>query len=106
MLGQSTVDARHRVYERARTAVLAEMNRAHPPLDQSDIVAAQMCLEAVIKEIEADAQRSQRSQTAMQGVLGEPPANHEQRRTPNTRRWVPVFRPAADRVGGKVVSDH
>src|SRR5271169_4475700 len=65
MLDQSTVDARHRVYGRARSAVLAEMNRAHPPLDQSDIVAAQMCLEAAIKEIEADTLRSQRAQTAM-----------------------------------------
>jgi len=117
MLGQSTVDARHRVYERARTAVLAEMNRAYPPLDQSDIVAAQMCLEAAIKEIEADALRSQRAQTAMHmpstvssrgGVSGEPAANHEQRRAPITRHWARVFRPAGDRVlfRGKVLSDH
>jgi hypothetical protein len=43
-------DARRRVYKRARSAVLAEMNRAHPPVDQSDILAAQMYLEAAIKE--------------------------------------------------------
>jgi ATP/maltotriose-dependent transcriptional regulator MalT len=65
ILGQITADARHRVYERARSAVLAEMNRAYPPLDQRDIAAAQMCLEAAIKEIEADALRSQRAQTAL-----------------------------------------
>jgi hypothetical protein len=115
MLGQSTADARHRVYERARSAVLAEMKRAYPPLDQSDIVAAQMCLEAAIKEIEADALRSQRAQTALHmtstvssrsEVLG--PANHERRRAPIMRRWVRVFRPAGDRVRfrGKVLSDH
>jgi len=102
MLGHSTVDARHRVYERARTAVLKEMNRAYPPLDQSDIVSAQMCLEAAIKEIEADALRSQRAQTAMQGVLREPPANREQPSS-NTRRWVPVLHPP---FRGKVLSDH
>jgi hypothetical protein len=33
LLGQSTVDARHRVYERARTAVLAEMNKAYARSD-------------------------------------------------------------------------
>src|SRR5271156_2259744 len=63
LLGHSTGDARHRLYERARKAVVAEMNRAHPPLDQSDILTARMCLEAAIKEIEADALRSQRAQT-------------------------------------------
>jgi hypothetical protein len=102
MLGHSTVDARQRVYERARSAVLAEMNRAHPPVDQSDILAAQMCLEAAIKEVEADALGNQRAQ-AVKGVsstissgaevLGAPPShqNGEQRRTPITKRWVRVF---------------
>jgi hypothetical protein len=108
MLGQSTVDARHRVYERARKAVVSEMNRAYPLLDQADIVAAQMCLEAAIKEIEAETLRSQRAQTTMHmpstvssrgDVLGEPPENHEQRR-------LGVFRRAGDRVPGKVLSDH
>jgi hypothetical protein len=115
ILGQSTADARHRVYERARSAVLAEMNGAYPPLDQCDIAAAQMCLEAAIKEIEADALRSQRAQTALHmpstlsslsEVFG--PANDEQRRAPIMRRWGRVFRPAADRVRfrGKVLSEH
>ena len=30
MLGHSTGDARHRLYERARKAVVAEMNRVYP----------------------------------------------------------------------------
>jgi hypothetical protein len=126
MLGHSTVDARQRVYERARSAVLAEASesagdvillytgrwkrcaalsawtRAHPPVDQSDILAAQMCLEAAIKEVEADALGNQRAQAVKgvsstissgAGVLGAPPShqNGEQRRTPITRRWVRVF---------------
>src|ERR1700687_6302989 len=67
MLGHSTEDARYRVYERARGAVLAEMSRAHPPVDPSDLLAAQMCLEAAIKEIEADAVRNQRAHAVMGG---------------------------------------
>jgi hypothetical protein len=89
VLGQSTADARHRVYERARSTVLAEMNRAYPPVDQADILAAQMCLEAAIKEIEAAA-RLLRPSAANQ--------NREQLHAPITRRWVRVFR--SDGGGG------
>jgi hypothetical protein len=111
MLGQNTADARHEVYERARSAVLSEMNRAYPRLDQSDIAAAQMCLEAAIIEIEVNALQSQRAQSTISSrsdVLAEPPADHEQRRAPITRRWVRVFRPAGDRIKsrGKVLLDH
>jgi hypothetical protein len=102
VLGQSTADARHRVYERARSTVLAEMNRAYPPVDQADILAAQMCLEAAIKEIEAAARRNQPAKTEMDisstahpGGLLRPSAanqNGEQLHAPITRRWVRVFR--------------
>jgi len=118
LLGHSTEDVRRRMYERARSAVLAEMNRAHPPVDQSDILAAQMCLEAAIKEVEADALRNQRAQavkgvpstTSRAGVLVAPPAHQsgeEVRLTPITRRWARVFRRAGERTPfrGKVFSD-
>jgi hypothetical protein len=117
MLGHSTEDARHRVYERARGAVLAEMSRAHPPVDPSDLLAAQMCLEVAIKEIEADALRNQRAQAVMGGpsitspgasVLGEPAhQNGHQLRAAIRRRWARVFRRAGERTSfrGKVLSD-
>ena len=117
MLGHSTEDARHRVYERARGAVLAEMSGAHPPVDPSDLLAAQMCLEAAIKEIEADALRNQRAQAVMGGpsiaspgarVLGAPAhQNGHQLPAAITRRWARVFRRADERTSfrGKVLSD-
>jgi hypothetical protein len=117
MLGQSTEDARHRVYERARGAVLAEMSRAHPTVDPSDLLAAQTCLEAAIKEIEADALRNQRAQAVMggpsitfpdAGVLGAPAhQNGHQLRAAITRRWARVFRRAGERTSfrGKVLFD-
>jgi hypothetical protein len=106
VLGHSTADARHRVYERARSAVLAEMNRAHPPVDQSDILAAQMCLEAAIKEVEADALRNQRAQ-ALKGVPSTAHQSSEQRFAPIARRWVRVFRRAGERTPsrGRAFSD-
>ena len=117
MLGHSTEEARHRMYERARGTVLAEMSRAHPPVDPSDLLEAQMCLEAAIKEIEADALRNQRAQALTGGPsitspgagLLEAPAhqNGHQLRAAITRRWVRVFRQAGKRTSfpGKVLSD-
>jgi hypothetical protein len=61
--------ARRRLYERARTALLSEMRRAEPALDRSDIMTAQTSLELAICEVEADAQREQRAQAAVRGVL-------------------------------------
>jgi hypothetical protein len=117
MLGHSTEEARHRMYERARGTVLAEMSRAHPAVDPSDLLEAQMCLEAAIKEIEADALRNQRAQAVTgglsitspgAGVLGAPPHQKgHQLRAAITRRWVRVFRQVGERTSfrGKVLSD-
>jgi hypothetical protein len=116
MLGHSTEEARHRMYERARATVLAEMSRAHPPVDPSDLLEAQMCLEAAIKEIEADALRSQaRAATGGPsitspgaGVSGTPAhQNGHQLRAAITRRWARVFRQGGERTSfrGKVLSD-
>ena len=51
----NTGDARRRLYERARAALLTELRSADP----SDIMAAQMLLELAIGEVEAGAQRDQ-----------------------------------------------
>jgi hypothetical protein len=54
-LDPNTGDARRRLYERARAALLTELRNADP----SDIMAAQMLLELAIGEVEAGAQRDQ-----------------------------------------------
>jgi hypothetical protein len=116
MLGHSTEEARHRMYERARGTVLAEMSRAHPPVHPSDLLEAQMCLEAAIKEIEADAPRNQRARAVAGGPITSPGAgvleapvqqNGHQLRAAIARRWVRVFRQAGERTSfrGKVLSD-
>jgi hypothetical protein len=64
-LDPNTGDARQRLYERARAALLAELRSAYPAPDLSDIMAAQMLLELAIGEVEADAQRDQRSWQTM-----------------------------------------
>jgi hypothetical protein len=54
-LDPNTGDARRRLYERARAALLTELRSADP----SDIMAAQMLLELAIGEVEAGAQGDQ-----------------------------------------------
>ena len=56
-LDWNTEDARQRLYERARAALIAEMRGADPPLNQSDILVARISLEEAIGEVEAEARR-------------------------------------------------
>jgi hypothetical protein len=60
-LDPNTESERRRLYGRARTALLAEIRRAYPPLDQPDIMAARKSLEVAIGKVEAQAQREQRT---------------------------------------------
>jgi hypothetical protein len=60
-LDPNTREARRRLYGRARTALLAEIRRAYPALDQPDIMATRKSLEVAIGKVEAQAQRDQRA---------------------------------------------
>jgi hypothetical protein len=44
-----------RLYGRARSALISEMQNAEPPIPRSEIMVAQMALEAATEELEADA---------------------------------------------------
>jgi hypothetical protein len=63
-LGVHTAEARRRVYDRARAALLSEVYKLVPALDQSKIMAEQLQLELAIGEVEADTQREQCAQSA------------------------------------------
>jgi hypothetical protein len=54
-LDPNTLSARWRLYKRARSALVSEMQNADPPIPRSEIMVAQMALEAAIDEVEADA---------------------------------------------------
>jgi hypothetical protein len=77
-LHPNTGDARRRLYERARTALLTELRSADP----SDIMAAQMLLELAIGEVEADAQRDQRAGQTMDAPSTAWPSDTELGREP------------------------
>jgi hypothetical protein len=50
----NTPAARRRLYDRARSALLSEMQRADPPIARSEIMVAQMALDTAILRVEAD----------------------------------------------------
>ena len=54
-LDGNTREARRILYERARAALIAEMRRADPALNQSDILVARISLEEAIGKVEAEA---------------------------------------------------
>ena len=115
-LDPNTGEARRRLYERARSAVIAEMHRAEPALDRSDIMAAQMSLELAIGEVEADAQREQRARAVLDGpshrrdgVSSKPsfPANEndQQGRGPLTILWTRFLRRTGESVEDEAEED-
>jgi hypothetical protein len=65
------------LYGRARAALLAEIRRAYPPLDQSYIMATRKSLEEAIGKVETQAQREQRAHQAPADALS-PPSPHQQ----------------------------
>jgi hypothetical protein len=47
--------ARRRLYDRARSALLSEMQNAYPPIPRFEIINAQIALDTAIGQVEADA---------------------------------------------------
>jgi hypothetical protein len=54
-LDPNTPAARRRLYDRACSALLSGMQKAHPPIARSEIMVAQMALDTAIGQVEADA---------------------------------------------------
>lgn len=53
-LAENTGEARRAVYERARTALLAQLRGMNPPLPEEHITRERMALEDAIRKVEAD----------------------------------------------------
>jgi hypothetical protein len=64
-LGPNTEETRRRVYDRARSALLSEVHKLVPALDQTEIMAEQFYLELAIGEVEADTRGEQGVQSAV-----------------------------------------
>jgi len=65
-LGKSTGEARRALYERARSALVAQLRGMDPPLSESDITRERLGLEEAIRKVEADAARKSRLEARME----------------------------------------
>ncbi|MGA2893368.1 MAG: hypothetical protein ABSE22_10890 [Xanthobacteraceae bacterium] len=61
-LGTSTGEARRSLYERARSALVAQLRGIEPALSEADITRERLALEDAIRKVEAEAVRKQRSE--------------------------------------------
>ena len=59
-LDKSTGEARRALYERARTALVAQLRGVQPALSESDITRERLALEEAIRKVEAEAARKSR----------------------------------------------
>src|SRR5712671_677776 len=74
-LEKSTGEARRALYDRARTALLAQLRGVEPALAEPDITRERLALEEAIRKVEAEAARRSRSDPP-------PPARPEPRQEP------------------------
>ncbi|MBX9773026.1 MAG: hypothetical protein K2Y71_01330 [Xanthobacteraceae bacterium] len=56
-LDKNTGDGRRALYERARTALVAQLRSVNPPLSENDVTRERLALEESIRKVEAEAAR-------------------------------------------------
>ena len=84
-LEKNTGDGRRTIYERARTALVAQLRSVEPPLNETDITRERLALEEAIRKVETEAARKARSESAR----AEAPAKV---RAPDPKRWEAAAR--------------
>src|SRR3979409_2065037 len=80
-LERNTGDARRALYERARTARVAQLRGGTRALSESDVTRERLALEESIRKVEAESAR----QTWVEPARPEPV--HNEVRAPERRRW-------------------
>src|ERR1700680_383841 len=73
-LAKSTGESRRALYERARTALLAQLRSLDPPLAENEITRERLLLEEAIRQGETDAARQQRTESPRSPTVKERPA--------------------------------
>src|SRR3954466_3468137 len=89
-LERNTGDARRALYERARTALVAQLRSVTPALSESDVTRERLALEEAVRKVEAECARQNWNEQAGRAearldVRPEPP-NHRFR-APEMPRW-------------------
>ena len=79
-LDKNTGDARRGLYERARTALVAQLRSVDPALNESDITRERLALEEAIRKVEAESARKARVEPARA-------ESSSKVRAPDVSRW-------------------
>jgi hypothetical protein len=74
-LEKNTGEARRALYERARTALVAQLRGINPPLQEAEITRERLALEEAVRKVEAEAARRSRIDTT---IPQQPPAAPQQ----------------------------
>src|SRR2546430_1042598 len=65
-------ETRRALYERARTALIAELRRVQPPLSESEIARERLSLEEAVRKVESEAAQRAREASRPPGAGGPP----------------------------------
>lgn len=100
-LDKGTGEARRTLYERARSALVAQLRSVNPPLSESDITRERLSLEEAIRKVEADAARKSRAEARNESRFEPRPLKPSGRRAPAEAppRTAPTAPPVAPTRG-------
>src|SRR5687768_4280662 len=90
-LDKNTGEQRRALYERARTALVAQLRGVQPPLEESEITRERLALEEAIRRIEAESARQAREAPRPPPVRRPEP---QQPQAPHPEPSPPSARPA------------
>src|SRR5437588_12396049 len=72
-LEKNTGDARRALYERARTALVAQLRSVTPALSESDVTRERLALEEAVRKVEAESARQNRVELRPEASKMRPP---------------------------------
>jgi hypothetical protein len=103
-LGTSTGEARRALYERARSALVAQLRGIEPSLSEADITRERLALEDAIRKVEAEAVRKSRGEARPfpppRPQPARPPASPAPQAPPRREPEPPPLRASSDFAPG------
>src|SRR5688572_25324592 len=97
-LENSTGEARRAMYERARSALIAQLRSVDPPLSESDITRERLALEEAVRKVEAEA--AQRARAELPRLEPRPEKAELKSEAPKPERAEPAMARPGDALRG------
>jgi xanthosine utilization system XapX-like protein len=95
-------EARRALYERARTALIAQLRGVQPPLTESEITRERLALEEAVRKVESEAAQRARTETQRSDNLPRAKPGDALRATASRSRATPLDPQKASRVQDRV----